>query len=430
VFATMADLSKLMRSFKRQRLAQKRRQRFEEESSQNCNGNSNTEGRHENLDFGIDNCCPLTLHNGQNCRDNNSISNRKDCPTVSVSSSSKFFHETSLAARDVRAKLMQSLANSDDDDDDLPVRAAMLLAERRQREIESRQHRKNSSLASTTLGNSWYMKRGLSHEERDMEEEGGGGHRHPKERRRGRSDTVESDHTTETNTKKSTEISHGCLKSATKKLQVSNNDDSDGSEDLLELYTRQLNKRKKHEQPENINDDTSDGKPLSKESCHSAVEKEDAASRNRPTSSLSKEKYYRPSNDFTDSSDEEEGQPSLLQSSLVSAIKRNIAACHEQDHLSDIHRKSEGGDDDLWDDNIDEDMIPNGNSEEKTLNKACRAKETYRSKSRPKVINDRDKYPEMRKKQVRTKSQGLADNLGNNILDISEMDKNELEQLS
>ncbi len=110
MFATMADLSILIRSFKRQRLVQKQRQRFEEESSQNCNGNSNTEGRHENLDFGIDNCCPLTLHNGQNCRDNNSISNRKDCSTVSVSSSSKFLHETSLAARDVRAKLMQSLA--------------------------------------------------------------------------------------------------------------------------------------------------------------------------------------------------------------------------------------------------------------------------------------------------------------------------------
>jgi hypothetical protein len=123
-----------MRSFKRQRLAQKQRQRFEEDSSQNCNGNSNAEGRHENRDFGIDNCCPLTLHHGQNCPDNNSISNRKDCPTVSTSSSSKFFHEASLAAHDVRAKLMQSLANSDDDDDDLPVRAAMLLAERRQRE--------------------------------------------------------------------------------------------------------------------------------------------------------------------------------------------------------------------------------------------------------------------------------------------------------
>jgi hypothetical protein len=40
----------------------------------------------------------------------------------------------SLAAHDVRAKLMHSLSNSDDDDDDLPVRAAMLLAERRQRE--------------------------------------------------------------------------------------------------------------------------------------------------------------------------------------------------------------------------------------------------------------------------------------------------------
>jgi hypothetical protein len=51
----------------------------------------------------------------------------------------------SLAAHDVRAKLMQSLSNGDDDDDDLPVRAAMLLAERRQREIELSQHKKKFS---------------------------------------------------------------------------------------------------------------------------------------------------------------------------------------------------------------------------------------------------------------------------------------------
>jgi hypothetical protein len=203
---------------------------------------------------------------------------------------------------------------------------------------------------------------------------------------------------------------HKDYESSDRKARVINNDDdSESSEDRLENYIHQLDKRNKQDYGQ-----------LQKHHGETNKEKKIRWSKSLSSSKI----YFRSSieHEFSDDSDDENGK-SYHQHLRLKSQERNVAAPYDQNSVK-RGGKTYDYDDALWVDDIHTDIIYDNSMEKKVVRKPCRKKEGMTSrKSSGSCLEGSGKQFE------RITRTHVPNNSVKTFLDQADMDENELEHI-